>query len=434
MYAPTGDAAREIADDERPKARRAGRPAEAAPVGRGGKGGRSGGSSGAAERWPSGGTGSGRSVGRSAPERRAAVGPVVGPRRDRRGAGRPRRRGRAADRRAAVGPRAVVGSRPRTGGGAVGSAVVGWTAADRAERDGGARVRAQRAARRARPTPQRDVGVRTPRCAPGRREPRRCAPAERAGPAAAAVVAAGGRANASAAAATKPGPRPSAGNGRGTARAAGAKRLPPDVEPEIRRLGGRRAEYYLGPVHGGRAEAFASDRDRAALRILRPLRDVLPDAPSVRELTGLARVPIGNYRAAAKELEAFVELTDSVEQHPVLMDCYRAQQRWKRVDELWARARRRRRRRPTLVTEGRIVLRRRRSPTTAASTRRIDLLRRKAEGGARTRRSTTSGSGTRSPTSRSGPANLAGARELFARVRQFDPDFADVAERRANLR
>ena len=56
----------------------------------------------------------------------------------------------------------------------------------------------------------------------------------------------------------------------------------------------------------GRSENAVSQ----ALRILRQLRDVLPDSPSVRELTGLAEYDIGNYRAAAKELEVFVELTE----------------------------------------------------------------------------------------------------------------------------
>ena len=40
------------------------------------------------------------------------------------------------------------------------------------------------------------------------------------------------------------------------------------------------------------------------------------------ELLGLAEYRVGHYQAAAKELEAFVELSRSVEQHR-LMDCYR---------------------------------------------------------------------------------------------------------------
>ena len=76
-----------------------------------------------------------------------------------------------------------------------------------------------------------------------------------------------------------------------------------------------------------RGDAFARGRDRDALRTLRPVRDALPDAASVRELMGLAHYRLGNFAAAATELDAFVELSNSVEQHPVLMDCYRARRR-----------------------------------------------------------------------------------------------------------
>jgi tetratricopeptide (TPR) repeat protein len=179
------------------------------------------------------------------------------------------------------------------------------------------------------------------------------------------------------------------------------------------------------------ADAYAGLRDREALRHLRPVRDALPDASSVRELTGLAQYRIGNYRAAAAELEAFVELTDSVEQHPVLMDCYRAQRRWRRVDELWeelAAAS------PSaeLMTEGRIVaagsLADRRLLTEA-----IAMLEKKA-------------GAVRKPQpyhlrlwyaladleERAG--NNARARALFDRIYDDDRDFADVASRRKGLR
>src|SRR4029079_19087513 len=88
------------------------------------------------------------------------------------------------------------------------------------------------------------------------------------------------------------------------------------------------------------ADAFGNDRDREAVRLLRPLRAALPDAPSARELLGLAKYRIGNSGAAAKELEAFVNLTDSVEQHPVLMDAMRAQRRWRRGADLGGELRR----------------------------------------------------------------------------------------------
>jgi tetratricopeptide (TPR) repeat protein len=208
------------------------------------------------------------------------------------------------------------------------------------------------------------------------------------------------------------------------------KSPPPDIAAEIRRLGGRRSGHLLAQLMEAR-DNFANGRDGAALRILRQLRDVLPDAPSVRELTGLTEYRVGNYRAAAKELEIFVELTDSAEQHPVLMDCYRAQRRWKRVDDLWAElgvsspsA--------EIVTEGRIVL-----AGSLADRGRLDegieLLRRKAKPVARPREHHLRlWYALADLEDRAG--NLAAARELFARIRRADPDFADVAVRSAHLR
>ena len=179
------------------------------------------------------------------------------------------------------------------------------------------------------------------------------------------------------------------------------------------------------------ADAFANDREREALRILRPLREQLPDSPSVRELIGLCQYRIGNYAAAAKELEAYADLSDAVDQHPVLMDCYRAQRRWRKVDELWQ--------------ELAAV-----SPIARARDRRPHRLRRCA------RRPGPAARGPR-PRCASGPSaikkpaehhlrlwyaladleeragNLARARELFHAVRKADPSFADVAERLAAL-
>ena len=112
------------------------------------------------------------------------------------------------------------------------------------------------------------------------------------------------------------------------------KRGPADVQQEMAKVAGRNANRALGTLMAA-ADAFAHDRERETLRILRPLREQLPDSPSVRELAGLAQYRIGNYAAAAKELEAYADLSDSVDQNPVLMDCYRAQRRWRKVEELW---------------------------------------------------------------------------------------------------
>ena len=164
---------------------------------------------------------------------------------------------------------------------------------------------------------------------------------------------------------------------------------------------------------------------------MREVRDSLPDASSVRELLGLTQYHLGNYRAAAKELEAFVELTGSVEQHPVLMDCYRAQRRWRKVDACW--------RELTaaspgadVVTEGRIV-----AAGALADRGRIDeaisLLTRAHKKVAKPKPyHLRLWYALADLEERAG--NVPRARALFDRVRREDAGFADVVERLAGLR
>ncbi len=127
-----------------------------------------------------------------------------------------------------------------------------------------------------------------------------------------------------------------------------------EVREELVRLSGERGARLHERVMEA-ADAFADGRDRDAVRILEPVRKQVPDAAGVRELLGLALYRSGRYRAARDELEEFRRLTGSTEQHPVLMDCYRAERRFDRVDELWAELREASLR-PELVVEGRIVV------------------------------------------------------------------------------
>ncbi|MDQ2826760.1 MAG: tetratricopeptide repeat protein, partial [Actinomycetota bacterium] len=123
-----------------------------------------------------------------------------------------------------------------------------------------------------------------------------------------------------------------------------------EVGPAVERGVAVRVERKLGQA----ADAFERDHLADALRILRPLSKDAPNVPAVRELTGLALYGTGQWAAAAKELEAFRRLGGSVEQHPVLADCYRALGRYAAVNELWDELREAS---PgaALVTEGRIV-------------------------------------------------------------------------------
>ena len=198
---------------------------------------------------------------------------------------------------------------------------------------------------------------------------------------------------------------------------------------ELARIAGRGAKHAQTDLAKA-AEAFAAGRERDAARILRPLRDAYPDASAVRELLGLCQYRLGQYAAATKELDAFVELTNSVEQHPVLMDCARALGKHRRVAELWeelATAS------PSgaLVTEGRIVLagsladQGRLTEAIATLDRRVGQPNRVQDHHVRVWYALAD------LYERAG--DLPKARELFLRIRQYDAGFADAAERLATL-
>ena len=199
---------------------------------------------------------------------------------------------------------------------------------------------------------------------------------------------------------------------------------------ELQRLAGAKADRVLNQLAAA-ADAYESGRERDALRMLRPLVTSYPDASGVRELVGLCQYRLGNFPAAQRELEAFVELTDSTEAHPVLMDCYRAQRMWSQVDECWrelAEAS------PSaeLVTEGRIVLagsladRGRRDEAISLLEKRMVVPKRVQDHHARLWYALAD------LHERAG--NVIRARALFQQVAKYDRQFADVAERLAALR
>src|SRR5690606_9350388 len=95
--------------------------------------------------------------------------------------------------------------------------------------------------------------------------------------------------------------------------------------------GGRRAAQQLESA----ASAFAADRFVEARQILRPLVDKAPAVAELRELYGLTLYRLGRWRDAARELEAFRDLSGTAEQNAVLADCYRALGRWRDVEVLW---------------------------------------------------------------------------------------------------
>ncbi len=103
------------------------------------------------------------------------------------------------------------------------------------------------------------------------------------------------------------------------------------------------------------ARAFERGRAQDAYRMLRPLAEEAPAVAAIRALTGLALYHLGRWKLAVGHLEAFAQLTGSLEQHPVLADAYRALGRHGKVESLWDELRQAS---PgaELVTEGRIVM------------------------------------------------------------------------------
>ena len=204
-----------------------------------------------------------------------------------------------------------------------------------------------------------------------------------------------------------------------------APELPRDVRSEIERTAGPRTAKRVAERLSQAASDFDRGRLRDAERVLRPLVSQYPGVPAARELARLVLYRLGRRVAAARQLEAFRAMTGSVEQHPVLADCYRALGRWRQVEELWAELRAAS---PSaeLVTEGRIV-------AAGAQADHGDLkaaIRTLEAGPATARRRRPEPHHLRlwyalaDLYERAGDGP--GARALFARVADADPDFADA--------
>jgi tetratricopeptide (TPR) repeat protein len=130
--------------------------------------------------------------------------------------------------------------------------------------------------------------------------------------------------------------------------------LPSDPRAQVAALvGAARAPQVVARLESA-VRAFEHERYQEAEGLLGPLARELPGMPTVRELRGLSLYRLERWRAAATELEAYRDLTGAVDRLPVLADCYRAQRRYRKVDEVWTELREAS---PSaaLVAEGRIV-------------------------------------------------------------------------------
>lgn len=131
-------------------------------------------------------------------------------------------------------------------------------------------------------------------------------------------------------------------------------RVAEEARAELTREVGAATAPKLAERLADASRAFDRERYGDARQILAQLAERAPTAAAVRELLGLTLYRMGKWREGARELETFRVLTGSVEQHPVLADCYRALRRYAEVEELWVELRAVS---PSaeLVAEGRIV-------------------------------------------------------------------------------
>ncbi len=120
--------------------------------------------------------------------------------------------------------------------------------------------------------------------------------------------------------------------GRTTNRVEGALEI--DRDRLVRMLGETKANRVVGQLADA-SEAFAEERLDDARKILKPLAELVPDEPAIRELNGLTLYRLGRWRLAITELTEFARRTDSTDQHPVLADCHRALGQHPTVARLW---------------------------------------------------------------------------------------------------
>jgi hypothetical protein len=197
----------------------------------------------------------------------------------------------------------------------------------------------------------------------------------------------------------------------------------------VRAVGPGRVEKYEQRLKDA-SRAFEAERFTDAARILKRLSEDAPGAAAVRELYGLTLYRMERWRQAAKELEAFRLLGGSTEQHPVLADCYRALGRHGEVAALWDELKLAS---PSaeLVTEGRIVMagslidQRKVAEAVKLLEQGFSIPKRPKEHHLRRAYALADGY------ERAG--EVVRARDLFGRIRSFDPWFADVQRRERAL-
>lgn len=131
--------------------------------------------------------------------------------------------------------------------------------------------------------------------------------------------------------------------------------LPKEVVEELHDIAGGHEGAFLVRRLTQAAQAYDRDRYKEALTVIKPVVDAAPDCSAVMELYGLILYRLERWRQASRVLRAVAEVTDSLDQYPVIADCERALGHFDQVRELWDGMRHRGVDREVLV-EGRLVM------------------------------------------------------------------------------
>jgi len=228
--------------------------------------------------------------------------------------------------------------------------------------------------------------------------------------------------------------RPAAAAPREASVARAPYTLPADVAADVRRafVGTAYMREKMVVTLTRAAEAYDRHRYDEALRLGRIVADAVPGVGSVRELTGLAAYRAERWAMSRIHLLAHFDLTQNPEHLPLVMDCDRANRRFRAVEKVFATLTQHEPT-PDVLAEGRIVM----AACWAEQgqlTEAIDLLVR--SGATKVLRNP----GYRHVRLWYALADLydragdvTSARELFGRVAAADPDAYDARQRFADL-
>lgn len=209
-----------------------------------------------------------------------------------------------------------------------------------------------------------------------------------------------------------------------------ASAMSPDLERSVRRSVDPRKADKLSLRLSSAFVALDRERFSEAKRIARSLVKEMPGVAAVQEIIGMASYRLGQWRDATAALEMARSMHERMELLPVLADCYRAQRRWLELDAVWQDLKDVSPS-PEVMAEGRIVYAGSladRGELLAA----IDLMKKSSQVPRRVRPYHARQWYVLADLyDRAG--DLQRAREFFSRVNSFDPDFADVQLRLANV-